>query len=73
MEEIKFSNHQRGSQNRENPKHGDSSYWRHAHRDWRIWFGVVVMLTAMIIYLMTGDLSWGPHIHPPQPPSALVR
>ncbi len=64
MDEVKFSNHQRGNPNREPGHHGDSAYWKRAHRDWRIWVGVVLMLAAMIIYLMTGDLSWGPHVQP---------
>jgi len=39
-------------------------YWTRAHRDWRVWVGVILMLAAMSIYLMTGDFAWGPHIHP---------
>jgi hypothetical protein len=38
--------------------HGHPPYWRRAHRDWRIWFCVIVMLAAMVVYLMTGDLRW---------------
>ena len=33
-------------------------------RDWRIWFCVIVMLVAMAVYLMTGDLRWPFHGHP---------
>jgi len=39
-------------------------YWKRAHRDWRIWFYVILMLAAMLIYLMTGDLRWPIHAHP---------
>jgi hypothetical protein len=42
-------------------------YWTRAHRDWRVWLGVILMLAAMMVYLMTGDLAWGPHIQPQQP------
>jgi len=42
-------------------------YWMRAHRDWRVWVGVVLMIAAMIIYLTTGDLAWGPHLKPRQP------
>jgi hypothetical protein len=44
-------------------------YWTRAHRDWRVWVGVVLMLAAMGVYLVTDDFAWGPHIHPQQPPS----
>ena len=37
-------------------------YWRRMHRDWRFWVG------ALLIYVLTGDLSWVPRSHPaPQP------
>ena len=39
-------------------------YWKRAHRDWRIWFGMILMLIAMLVYLMTGDLRWPFHGHP---------
>ncbi len=37
-----------------------SSYWKFAHRDWRFWLGLVLIFTAMFIYLMTEDLSVRP-------------
>jgi hypothetical protein len=37
---------------------GRTPYWRRAHRDRRLWFCVIVMLIAMAVYLMTGDLRW---------------
>jgi len=39
-------------------------YWKRAHRDWRIWFCVIVMLFAMLVYVATGDLRWPFHAHP---------
>ena len=27
------------------------------HRDWRIWVGVILMLAAMALYLMSNDLA----------------
>jgi hypothetical protein len=42
--------------NRDIPSH--RPYWRRAHRDWRLWFVVILMLGAMAVYLMTGDLRW---------------
>lgn len=40
------------------------AYWRFAHHNWRFWVGLILIFTAMFIYLMTGDLSWQPR---PQP------
>jgi len=30
------------------------------HRDWRFWIGAVLMLAAIGIYVMSGDLAWIP-------------
>jgi hypothetical protein len=51
--------------NRDIPKH--RPYWRRAHRDWRLWGIVILMLAAMAVYLMTGDLRWRIHGQSPQP------
>ena len=37
-------------------------YWTRVHHDWRFWVALVLMLSAMFIYLMTDDLSIVPHI-----------
>jgi hypothetical protein len=50
--------------NRDIPNH--RPYWRRAHRDWRLWAIVILMLAAMGVYLMTGDLRWPLH-SPAQP------
>jgi hypothetical protein len=69
MSEIKHSGHQHGGPNGGGVDRG-RPYWTHAHRDWRVWVGVVLMLAAMIIYLMTNDLAWGSHTQPRQPISS---
>ena len=69
MNEIKHSEHQHGDPNGGNVHQGHRPYWTRAHRDWRVWVGVTLMLALMIVYLMTDDLAWGPHIQP-QPPLA---
>jgi len=48
--------------NRDIPNH--RPYWRRAHRDWRLWAIVILMLAAMVVYLMTGDLRWPIHAQP---------
>jgi hypothetical protein len=35
-------------------------FWRRAHRDWRVWVAVALMLVGMILYLMTMDESLQP-------------
>ena len=44
--------------NAKNTQHNRGPYWKRAHRDWRMWFFVILMLVCMGIYLMTGDLRW---------------
>jgi len=56
--------------NRDIPPH--RPYWKRAHRDWRLWAIVLLMLAAMAVYLLTGDLRWQLHApaQPLQPMSA---
>jgi hypothetical protein len=49
-----------------NLQHRQRPYWKRAHRDWRIWVLVILMLVCMGIYVMTGDLRWR-FIGPPHP------
>jgi hypothetical protein len=58
MNESKHEHKSHGDPNGGPINHGHPPYWRRAHRDWRIWFCVIVMLAAMVVYLMTGDLRW---------------
>jgi hypothetical protein len=64
MNELKNGHKSHGDPNGGPINQGHPPYWRRAHRDWRIWFCVIVMLVAMAIYLMTGDLRWPFHGHP---------
>jgi hypothetical protein len=38
-------------------------YWHRAHRDWRFIAVVFLMLFAIAVYLLTGDLAWTNHGH----------
>jgi hypothetical protein len=40
-------------------------YWQRAHRDWKFWVGLVLMLAAMMIYVVTNNLALRPG-RPPQ-------
>jgi hypothetical protein len=51
--------------------HGHGPYWKRAHRDWRIWFCVIVMLFAMLVYVATGGFRWRIHGQPLQPPQPI--
>jgi hypothetical protein len=42
--------------------HEHRPYWKRAHHDWRFWVALVLMLAAMLIYVMTDDLSIVPHV-----------
>jgi hypothetical protein len=72
MNEVKHTHQHGGDPNGGNVPHGRRPYWTRAHRDWRVWVGVVLMLAAMIIYLMTDDLAWRPHIRTQPPVSSAV-
>ena len=66
MDEIKREYNSHGDPNGGPIHQGHPPYWRRAHRDWRMWIIVILMLAAMMVYLMTGDLRWPVH-SPAQP------
>jgi hypothetical protein len=35
------------------PNHTHHPYWKSAHRGWRAWAGVIVMLTIMLLYVLS--------------------
>jgi hypothetical protein len=49
------------------PGHDRGPYWKRAHRDWKVWVAVILMLTAMWVYLRSNDLSHAPNSPPQQP------
>ena len=32
-------------------------YWKRAHHDWKFWFGMLMMLAAIGMYVMSDDLA----------------
>ena len=51
------------------PRH---HFLKHAHRDWRVWIAVMLMLAGIAVYVMTDSLSLRPGKHAVQPtPEAL--
>ena len=72
MSETKRSHNQHGGSNSVSVHHDRGPYWRRAHRDWRIWVGVLVMLAAMMIYVLSENLAWRPDSHRQRPPSGAM-
>jgi hypothetical protein len=68
MNELKKDHHRFENPNDAELHHGHPPYWKRAHRDWRIWFCVIVMLFAMLVYVATGGLRWRIQGQSPQPP-----
>jgi len=66
MNEIKHGHNPHGDPNGGKQSQW-SSLWKRAHRDWRIWCCVILMLAAMLIYLMTDDLAGWHRGQPRQP------
>jgi hypothetical protein len=72
MNVLKNNHHRFENPNGEELHYGHPPYWKRAHRDWRIWFCVILMLGAMLVYLMSGDLRWQIHGQSQQPVSGTV-
>ena len=43
-----------------NPPNEQRAGWRQAHKDWRLWLAVGLMLIAILTYVMTMDESLPP-------------
>lgn len=53
-------------------EHSRHHFWKHAHRDWRVWTAAVLMIGLILVYVMTDNLSLRPGKPPIQPtPEAL--
>jgi ABC-type Zn2+ transport system substrate-binding protein/surface adhesin len=37
--------------------HSEVAYWRRAHLDWKFWVGAAAIAAAIVIYVLTLDLS----------------
>ncbi len=40
--------------------HPRRPYWKRAHRDWRAWAAIGLMLAMMAIYILTDSLAFSP-------------
>ncbi len=54
-----MSNHQKGWHHRDHhanpPERENRAAWRRAHKDWRLWVIVGLMLLGILTYVMTMD------------------
>jgi hypothetical protein len=64
INEIERTHHRHGGPHPDNSQEGDRPYWKRAHRDWRIWVGLFFCLAAIIIYVLSEDLSFMPSGRP---------
>jgi hypothetical protein len=60
MHNMKDGHHHGGESTENRTDRELGPYWRRAHRDWRFWVGVVFLSVALIVYVMTVDLSLVP-------------
>jgi hypothetical protein len=73
MSESKRSHHHHGEQVPNSDHQGHPPYWKRAHRDWKFWVALSLMLAAMIIYVMSENLAWRPRNQAQQSQSGVVR
>jgi hypothetical protein len=65
MTEAKYSHHSHGAPNSAQARQDHRPYWKRAHRDWRVWVGLCLMLAAMAIFVLSGNLAFMPGQLPP--------
>ena len=51
----------------------NTAYWKRAHHDWRFWVGVVCVVIAMLVFVMTDNLLFRPGIQRQATPSSALR
>ncbi len=66
MNESKKSHHVYGGTEIALAQQTHSPYWKRAHRDWRIWVAVSLMIAGMVVYVASEDLSSRPLARPQQ-------
>ncbi len=51
---------QHSLENQKNYKKHHTSSWKNMHTDWRMWVGLVIIVVALSIYVMSVDFSIQP-------------
>jgi ABC-type Zn2+ transport system substrate-binding protein/surface adhesin len=52
--------HSSESEHQHDHAHRHGPFWKRLHRDWRLWVAVLLMLSAMAVYVMSDDESLQP-------------
>jgi hypothetical protein len=63
MPEGKHPDHHHSETGPHEPHEQQLPYWKRAHKDWKFWVGVVFIAAAIVIYVLSLDLSTVPHPH----------
>jgi hypothetical protein len=63
MPEGKHPDHHHDDTGPHLPHEQQKPYWQRAHKDWKFWVGVVFIAAAIVIYVLSLDLSTVPHPH----------
>ncbi len=71
MHESKHHLHHQVAVDGEHVHHAGGPYGKRAHRDWRLWLGLLLMCVAITIYFMSDDLSLVPSSQPQESQSDL--
>jgi hypothetical protein len=56
-----MSESERSHRNEETIPESRTAYWKTVHHTWWFWFGLVLMLAAMSVYILSDNLSFLPH------------
>ena len=72
LNELKHDHHRSANPTGGKAQHDHRYYWKGAHRDWRIWVYVILMLAAMLLFVMRRNVGWRVHVQPQRPPSGTV-
>jgi len=62
METLHKPEHNLHSEKNFNKHHGP--YYKNMHKDWRVWVGVVLIMVALTIYIMSVDFTIQPALPP---------
>ena len=72
MNKMEHPHHPHGDPNGGSNHPNGRPYWKSAHRDWRLWVCVIVMLAALMVYLTSYESPSRPRGESRQPALAPV-
>jgi len=67
MTYIKQTHHSQEVPDSEIIQKSNRPYWKRMHHDWRFWAALLLMITAMVIYVVSEDFAWLPRNRLQQP------